>query len=130
MLNIELKEGAPVVTADGKDAGRINRFVLDPVTNAVTHIVVQKGWLLAEDKVVPFEMVGSSADGKLVLSEDLKDLDQLPAFEETHYVQANDERCERPGLLVVPTARISGLPSLRAWPVRLAACGNATKYPG
>lgn len=95
MLNIELKEGTPVVTADGQDVGRINRFVLDPATNEVTHIVVQKGWLLTEDKVVPFEMVASSTEGKLVLSEELKDVDQLPPFEETHYVPANEERNRR-----------------------------------
>ena len=92
MLNVELKEGTPVVTADGKEVGKINRFVLDPSTNEVTHIVVQKGWLLTEDKVVPFDMVNSTVEDKMVLSEDADDFDQLPPFEETHYVRVSDEQ--------------------------------------
>lgn len=45
---MELKEGTDVVTASGDQVDRINRFVLHPVTNEVTHIVVQKGWLLPD----------------------------------------------------------------------------------
>ena len=39
---MELKEGTSVFTPNGDEVGRINRFVLDPATNEVTHIVVQK----------------------------------------------------------------------------------------
>ncbi len=88
----ELKEGMTVLTPGGEELGRINRFVLDPATNEVTHVVVQKGWLLPEDKVLPFEMVRSTDDEKLVLSEEVPDFDQLPSFEETHFVSAADER--------------------------------------
>lgn len=95
MLNIELKEGTPVVTAAGNNGGRIIRFLFDPATHEVTHMVVQKGWLLADDKVVPFEMVGSSTDGKLALDGDLKDVDELPSFEETPCMHASDERLRR-----------------------------------
>lgn len=92
MLNIELKEGTPVVTADGKEVGKIERFVLDPSTNEVTHIVVQKGWLLTEDKVVPFEMVSSTMDDRVMLNEGVEDFNELPPFEETHYVRVGDEQ--------------------------------------
>jgi len=88
---LEIKEGMSVLTPSGEEVGKINRFVLDPSTNEVTHIVIQKGWLLPEDKVLPFEMVRSSAGGKLVLNEEIRDFDQLPPFEETHFVQATDD---------------------------------------
>lgn len=88
---IELREGMSVFTSGGEEVGKVNRFVLDPATNEVTHIVIQKGWLLPEDKVVPFQMVNSSAEDKLVLDEEIDDFDQLPPFEETHFVRATDD---------------------------------------
>lgn len=89
---LELKEGMSVLTPSGEEIGKINRFVLDPATNEVTHVVIQKGWLLPEDKVLPFEMVRSTSDEKLVLSEDVPKFDKLPSFEETHFVRAADDR--------------------------------------
>lgn len=94
MQNVQLKEGTGVFTSDGKEVGRVNRFVVDPQTKEVTHLVVQKGWLLAEDKVVPFNMVRSADEDKVVLNEDVKDFDQLPPFEETHFVGTTPEETD------------------------------------
>jgi uncharacterized protein YrrD len=91
MINVELKEGTGVFTSGGKEVGRISRFILDPATNEVTHIVVQKGWLLTEDKVVPFEMVESATEDKVVLNETRDNFNELPPFEETHFVRLSDE---------------------------------------
>jgi uncharacterized protein YrrD len=88
---LELKEGMTVLTPSGEELGKINRFVLDPSTNEVTHVVVQKGWLLPEDKVLPFEMVRSTNDERLVLHEEVRDFDQLPPFEETQFIPATDD---------------------------------------
>lgn len=87
---LELKEGTDVFTANDEQLGKINRFILDPGTNEVTHIVVQKGWLLPADKVVPIAMISSATDEKIVLNEDIRDFDTLPAFEETHYVELTE----------------------------------------
>jgi uncharacterized protein YrrD len=86
-----------VLTPGGDEVGKINRFVLDPATNEVTHIVVQKGWLLPEDKIIPFDMVSSAADEKLVLNEEISDFEKLPPFEETHFVRAMDDDLGDPG---------------------------------
>jgi uncharacterized protein YrrD len=88
---MELKEGTDVFTASGEQVGKINRFVLDPETNEVTHIVVQKGWLLPEDKLVPIEMIHTATEKRVVLDETVRDLDQLPPFEETHYVEITED---------------------------------------
>jgi uncharacterized protein YrrD len=93
---IELKEGTRVFTPGGEEVGRVNRFVLDPATNEVTHVVIEKGWLLPEDKVVPFEMVSTAADDKVVLREEVGDFDELPPFEEAHFIPATDDPT-RPG---------------------------------
>jgi uncharacterized protein YrrD len=94
MFNVELREGMRVETADGKELGRINRFVLNPETNELTHIVVEKGWLLPEDKVVPFTNVQSADEDKVVLAQDIGSFDDLPPFEETYYVRAGERELE------------------------------------
>jgi uncharacterized protein YrrD len=88
---MELKEGTSVFTASGEEVGKINRFILAPATNEVTHIVVQKGWLLPEDKVVPLRMISSATEERVVLNEDTGEFDQLPPFEETHYVELTED---------------------------------------
>ena len=93
---MELREGVGVFTPGGEEVGRVNRFVIDPATNEVTHIVIQKGWLLPEDKVVPFEMVSAATDERVVLREDVGDFDELPPFEETQFVPAADEEPGEP----------------------------------
>jgi len=52
---IELKEGMSVVTPGGEEVGKINRFILDPVTNEVTHVVIERGWLLRRTKSYLFK---------------------------------------------------------------------------
>jgi len=94
---MELKEGMGVFTPGGEQVGTLNRFILDPATNEVTHIVIQKGWLLPEDKVVPFEMVTSATGEKVVLNEELGDFDALPPFEEIHFVRVTDDPPDDPG---------------------------------
>ena len=84
---MELREGTDVFTSTGEQVGTINRFVLDPATNEVTHIVVEKGWLLPEDKVVPMDMISTATEERVVLKEDIGEFDQLPPFEEIHYVE-------------------------------------------
>ncbi|HJQ14015.1 MAG TPA: PRC-barrel domain-containing protein [Anaerolineales bacterium] len=88
---MELKEGTSVFTPGGEEVGKVNRFVVDPATNEVTHIVIQKGWLLPEDKVVPFEMVNTATEERVVLSEEVGDFDSLPPFEERQFVRAAED---------------------------------------
>ena len=97
MGKMELKEGTRVFASDGKEVGRIRRFVINPATNEVTHIVVQKGWLISEDRVVPFEMVNTATEHTVVLSENMHTFKQLPPFEETHYSAAPEADVSRGG---------------------------------
>ena len=88
---MELKEGTSVYTPDGQEVGKVSRFVIDPSNNQVTHVVVQKGWLLREDKVVPLEMIDSANNERVELNEKVEDYEDLPPFEETHFVNAAGE---------------------------------------
>src|ERR1051325_7291461 len=96
---MELKEGTEVFTASGEQVGKINRFVLDPASNEVTHIVVEKGWLLPTDKVIPIAMINSATEERVVLDKDIRDFDELPPFEETHFVELSEADRIPPGQL-------------------------------
>ncbi len=87
---LQLKEGTGVFTSSGQRVGRLDRLVLDPATNEVTHIVVKKGRLLSEDKVVPMTMVRTASTDRVELNQDISDFNKLPPFEEKHYVPAAD----------------------------------------
>lgn len=87
---MQIKNSAAVFTADGKDVGRIDRVVLDPRTHEITHVVVRKGWLFTEDKVVPVSLVDRISEDEVFLRDDAEGFDELPNFEETYYVQTDD----------------------------------------
>lgn len=94
---MQLVEGAKVVTADGEKVGTIDRVVLAPDTREVTHLVVRKGFLFTEDKVVPMSLVGAATEDQVTLREDAGDLEKLPDFQESHYVSVGPAPL-RPGL--------------------------------
>lgn len=86
---MRFRDGAPVYTADGQQVGEIHRVVLDPATRELTHVIVRKGFFFAEDKVVPVSLIATASDDRVTLREDAEDLDQLPVFEEIHFVAAD-----------------------------------------
>lgn len=83
---MQLQKNEPVYTADGEQVGVIDRVVLDPPTNEISHIVVRQGWFFTEDKVVPIELVEMTTPDHIQLRRDIKNLDQLPPFEEVSYI--------------------------------------------
>lgn len=94
---MQFTEGAKVFTADGERVGAIDRVVLKPDTKEVTHLVVQKGFLFTEDKVVPMSLVGPATEDRVTLREDAGDLQALPDFEESHHVPLDRGRQSAPG---------------------------------
>jgi len=84
---MQLKEGADIYTAEGKRVGSLDRVVLDPRSKEVTGIVVRKGLLFGEDRVVPISLVATVTDeGNINLRPGAGDLEELPNFAETEYV--------------------------------------------
>lgn len=47
---MQFKDGANVYTADGHTVGSIDRVVIDPRTNEVTHVVVRRRLFFTEDQ--------------------------------------------------------------------------------
>ncbi len=92
---MQFNQGAGVFTADDKEAGRIDRVVIDPKTKQVTHIVIRKGFLFTEDKVVPVSLIAAGVKGRITLRLEPDKLAQLPDFQETHYIILNEEELSR-----------------------------------
>lgn len=86
---IELKEGDTVRTGDGESIGHIDRFIVDPSTSKVTHLVLEKGILFPEDRVLPVDGIDHTDEEGPVLSTEVSP-DSLPPFETTHYVEVDD----------------------------------------
>lgn len=84
---MEFREGTDVLTASGEKLGEVERVVIDPRTREVTHIVVKKGFLFTEDRVLPIEVVDSADGEQVVLSQNVgDDLEAWPVFEETYTI--------------------------------------------
>ena len=83
------KQGVDVFSSDEEKVGTLDRVVMDPKTKEVTHIIVREGFLFAEDKVVPMDLIGSVTDERITLQGSKEHLDELPDYEETHYVPSD-----------------------------------------
>jgi uncharacterized protein YrrD len=94
---MKLEQDAKVFTADDKQVGHLDRVVIDPKTKKATHIVVRKGLIFTEDKVVPINLIASVKGDRVTLREDAGDLEALPKFEERHHVPLDEEERSRIG---------------------------------
>lgn len=89
-VEMQFKQGTHVYTSDDKDVGSIDRVVLDPRTGEVTGIVVRKGFLFTEDRVVPIGLIESATEDRVQLRRGEAALNNLPEYEETYYVPAGE----------------------------------------
>lgn len=92
---MQFKAGTAVYSADGEDVGRIERAVINPHTREVTHLVVRQGFLFTEDKVIPVDLIASATEDRVVLIQTEDSLQDLPPFEETHYVPLDEDELGR-----------------------------------
>jgi uncharacterized protein YrrD len=83
---MQFKENTDVLTSEDQRVGRIDRVVIDPKSKEVTHLVVKKGFLFTQDKVIPVDRVETTTEDRVVLKKGTENADELPDFEETHHV--------------------------------------------
>jgi sporulation protein YlmC with PRC-barrel domain len=80
----EFAMGAEASCADGP-AGRVIRVIIDPATKAVTHLVIEPGHWPAGARLVPLDLVETTADG-IRLRCTVEEFGRLEAAEETELV--------------------------------------------
>src|SRR5664279_5043838 len=86
LIAMQFKDGTGVYSFEGQHVGHVGRVVLNPETKEVTDIVVRKGLLFTEDKIVPLSLIATATEDRVSLRENAGELDKLPPFEETHYI--------------------------------------------
>lgn len=99
---MQFKAGTHVYTANEESVGEIDRVVLDPGTKAVTHLVVRKGWLFKQDRLIHVDMINSATEQRVVLREDVGDLSEVLPYEEAHYVQVPEGETNYPSGFTLP----------------------------
>jgi uncharacterized protein YrrD len=99
---MQFREGASVYTTENEKVGTIDQIVLDPDSKEITHVVVQKGFLFAEDKLVPVRSIKAATADRVTLHTSYANLEEFPDFEVEHYLKADQ---------VVPSAEDNTHPS-------------------
>ena len=87
---MEFRKGVEVFSSDDEQIGTLLRVVMDPKTRKVSHLVVKEGFLFTEDKVVPIGLVGTVTEKRITMKEIKENLDDLPRYEETHYIPIDE----------------------------------------
>jgi uncharacterized protein YrrD len=87
---MQFRTGTQVITHDRTPVGQVDRIVIDPVTQEVTHIVVRKGTFFTTDKVLALAAIAEADEEQVVLRSDIENLEGEPDFEERHYIPLDD----------------------------------------
>jgi uncharacterized protein YrrD len=85
-MTMQFAKGAAVLNAEGDRVGNIIGVAIDPRDKEVTHLLVQKGLLFTTDRVLPIDMVASASENEVRLRDDAVDLQELPEYQEEHYI--------------------------------------------
>ena len=87
---MQIKRGVSVYTKDNREIGQVERVVIDPKTQEISALVVQRGVLFTDDKVLPLDWIAETSEDQLMLEVDV-DLDRLPDFESKQYILLRPE---------------------------------------
>lgn len=93
-MQMQFRDGTAVYTANGDHIGQIDRVVIDPLSKEVTHVVIEQGVIFTTDKVLPVQLVASATDEQVRLKPDVTELEELPDFQQTHYVGLNERELQ------------------------------------
>jgi uncharacterized protein YrrD len=83
-------KGAEVFTAAGERVGTISRIVIDAKTRDVTDLVVERGALFKDEKVIPVGLVNLENEDRIMLRETNQNVDDFLNYETTHYVPVEE----------------------------------------
>jgi uncharacterized protein YrrD len=83
-------KGAEVFTAAGEKVGAISRIVIDAKTRDVTDLVVERGALFKDEKVIPAGLVDLENEDRIVLRETNQTVDDFLNYETTYFVPVEE----------------------------------------
>lgn len=86
MGKFDFHVGAQVHCTDG-ECGRLLKVVVDPHTQRVTDLVVERGFVLPVDRVVPADLVERTRNGDVYLGTDQNALQAYPEYREVEFTE-------------------------------------------
>lgn len=106
MERTHLDLGKPVVAADGKRVGTVDRLVLDANSKELRQFIVRQGTLLTKDRIIDRPVIDRiDPDGTVHLNVSSEMVDQFPEFYEANFIIPQEE-----DLTWLPHAWVSGQP--------------------
>lgn len=78
---VPLQEGAKVVSANGDHVGDVERIFADPEEHRATHLLISKGMLLKEKKLIPTPWVDSVFENEVRLAVESDLIRGLPVYD-------------------------------------------------
>jgi sporulation protein YlmC with PRC-barrel domain len=85
---MQIHPGKMVYTMDGEKLGKVEKIVISPVSRSIESLIIQRGLLFSEERVVPIRLVDESSDGKITLKLKSPALQTLPRYRDTHYIDS------------------------------------------
>lgn len=95
---MKVKFGVDVKTFDGEKIGTVKQVVIDPATQEISHLIIEKGLLFKVDKVLPISLVLQSTEEEVKLIETDENLEELPEFQDDYYLPIDAEPMYDPEL--------------------------------
>jgi len=78
---VAMKEGATVITVDGENVGNVERVLADASVDQITHLLIAKGMIAKEKKLIPIEWVTTMGEDEVHLrvnKDSVEKLDTAP----------------------------------------------------
>jgi uncharacterized protein YrrD len=112
ITKFQLQKDAAVLAEDGKKIGSLERVVVNTIDNVITDIVVRTGGMLnAEEKIVSVELIGETAEDKILLKKKAGTLESCPPFEEKQLVSEDGRYNQGAAPGNIPAA-MGGMPAV------------------
>lgn len=115
-MKVEL--GDTIMSADGENVGVVRHVILDPETNQLQTLAVEKGWLIPNDYEVPFDSVDRRDDHTVWLNLTAESVRSLPRFDEARYISLPGDS----------TAPLAYPPGIALWPIMPGSPGPIGAY--
>jgi len=78
---VAMKEGAQVISAEGKNVGNVERVLADSSVDRITHLLISRGFFKKQSKLIPIKCVQSLGEDKVhlrVKKTSIEDRDTTP----------------------------------------------------
>lgn len=78
---LDLSKGAKVIGMDGEHAGNVEELVYEIGSEKITHLVISKGVLFSEEKLIPISWVTEYDRNQIQLVVASELVEQLPEYQ-------------------------------------------------